>query len=229
MNGAVAETSKLPTIAATMTQLADNVQDMNRRSSLILSAILFAIGSRITAAATDQPDYKLLNRIVACPSVRCVVADLSSTKNETERTVLYTKWLLLQPSSRAASKGLLENMPTTEQEVVLLFTLPDWHEGVTTSEVQMQRLDRIHTVWPRFLGTAVQRWPDFLPAFIRYGRLAVDDTHSDYTDHERRVCRADPGRFKSAFLTLSADDQAYIRRYVFDPNGCKPIFASEAD
>lgn len=93
----------------------------------------------------------------------------------------------------------------------------------------MQRLDDIHTAWPQLLGAAVQRWPDFLPGYIRYGRLAVDDIHSDYTGYEQKVCRANPGRFKAAFLTLSAEDQAYIRKYVFEPEGCKPIFLSEAD
>jgi hypothetical protein len=202
---------------------------MNWRCSLIPFAIVLTLGSRLAIAATDGPDYRLLNRIAACRSVRCVVANAPSAKNKTERTVLYAKWLILQPMSRVASKGLLENMPTTEQEVVLLFTIPDWHEDATTSESQMERLDRIHSAWPQLLGLAVQRWPEYLPAYIRYGRLAVDDIHSDYTGYERRVCTADPRRFDSAFRTLGADDRAYIRRYVFDPDGCKPIFLSEAD
>jgi hypothetical protein len=143
--------------------------------------------------------------------------------------VLYSQWLLLQPSSQVASKGLLENMPTTDREVMLLFTLSDWHEGATTSENQMEELDRIHTAWPRLLAAAVQRWPKFLPAYIRYGRLALDDIHSDYTGYEQRVCQAAPRRFKLAFHTLNAKDQTYIRKYVFDPTGCKPIFLSEAE
>jgi len=75
----------------------------------------------------------------------------------------------------------------------------------------------------------VQRWPKFLPAYIRYGRLAVDDAHSDYTGYEQGVCLAEPQRFKAAFHTLSAANQAYIRKYVFDPTRCKPIFLSEAE
>jgi len=197
----------------------------------IALAVLLASGS-LTGQKTGagaQPDYTLLNQVVACRSIHCIVADLPMAKGKTDRTVLYAKWLLLQPSNRDAAKGLLENMPTTEQEVILLFTLPDWHEGVTTSEAQMERLDRIHTAWPQLLAAAVQRLPEFLPAYIRYGRLAVDDNHSDYTGYEQRVCRADPKRFESAFLTLSADDQAYIRKYVFDPTRCEAIFLSEAE
>lgn len=180
-------------------------------------------------ATTDQPDYKLLNRIAACRSIPCIIATRPEAQQRTERTVLYAKWLLLQPSSREASRGLLENMPTTEHEVALLFTLPDWHEGATTSVIQMKRLDGIYSAWPRLLSVAVRRWPDFLPAYIGYGRLAINDIHSDYTSHEQDVCRADPFGFNSAFRTLSPEEQSFIRKSVFDPENCKVIFASEAD
>ncbi len=180
-------------------------------------------------AHTDQPNYKLLNRIAACPSISCINAIRPNAQQQTERAVLFTKWLLLQPSSREASKGLLENMPTTEHEVMLLFTLPDWHEGATTSVVQMKRLDRIYSAWPRLLSLGVERLPEFLPSYIRYGRLAINDIHSDYTGYERNVCRENSVGFKSAFRALSPEDQSFIRRYVFNPENCKPIFASEAD
>jgi hypothetical protein len=193
--------------------------------------ILLALGCQVVWASGtgDKPDYRLLNRVVACQSIRCVVADLPMAKDKTERTVIYEKWLLLQPSSLDAAKGLLENIPTTDREVMLLFTLPDWHEGATTSEAQMESLDHLHTVWPRLLARAVQRLPGFLPAYIRYGLLAGDDIHSDYTGYEQEVCRSDSKRFEAAFLTLSTSDQAYIRKHVFNPSGCKPIFLSEAD
>ncbi len=180
-------------------------------------------------AATDQPDYKLLNRIAACQSARCVIAIQPDAQQRTERTVLFAQWLRLQPSNREASKGLLENMPTTEHEVMLLFTLPDWHEGATTSDIQMERLDRIYSAWPRLLSVAVQRWPEFLPAYIRYGRLAINDIHSDYTGYERNVCKANPAGFISAFRALEPEEQDDIRKSVFDPENCKPIFVSEAD
>jgi hypothetical protein len=202
---------------------------MNRARSLIAFSILLVSGWRMLWAATDQPDYKLLNRIAACRSTPCIIAIQPDAQHRTERTVLYTKWLLLLPSSREASRGLLENIPTTDQEVEWLFTLPDWHEGVTTSVIQMKRLDRVYSAWPRLLSVAVRRCPRFLPAYIRYGRLAMNDIHSDYTGFERNVCRADPGGFNSAFRTLSPEEQSYIGKSVFDPENCKPIFVSEAD
>jgi hypothetical protein len=202
---------------------------MNQARSLIAFSILLVSGWRTLWAANEQPDYNLLNRIAACRSIPCIMSIQPDAKQRTEQTVLYAKWLLLQPSSRVASRGLLENMPTTEHEVALLFTLSDWHEGVTTSDIQMERLDHIYSAWPRLLSVAVQRWPEFLPAYIRYGRLAVNDIHSDYTGYARNVCRANPDAFNSAFRTLSPEDLSYIRKFVFDPENCKPIFKSEAD
>src|ERR1017187_5296615 len=102
---------------------------MNRARLLIAVSIFLVSGWRMLWATSDEPDYKLLNRIAACRSVPCIVAIRPDAKQRTERTVLYAEWFLLQPSSREASRGLLENMPTTEHEVELLFTLPDWHEG----------------------------------------------------------------------------------------------------
>jgi hypothetical protein len=195
--------------------------------SLIFSILL--LSPRIAPAAPDQPDYKLLNRIAACKSIPCIVANQPDVQQKTEWTVFYVRWLLLKPSSRQASKGLLENIPTTDHEVMMLFTLPVWHKGATTSETEMDRLYRIYSAWPRLLSVAVGRWPEFLPGYIRYGRLAMHYMHFDYAENERKVCRKDRGPFNSAFRTLSAEDQTCIRRLVFDPDHCEPIFASVAD
>jgi hypothetical protein len=202
---------------------------MIKPNALVLSSILLIFGSMVARAATEQPDYKLLNRIAACRSVRCLSENKSSVKDKTARMVLYTNWLILEPGAAEASKQLLVDLPTTELEVMLLATLPDWHDGATTSRKQMQRLDRVYRAWPRLLSVGVRRWPEFLPACIRYGRLAISDIHSDFTGFERGVCRANPRRFRAAFLSLNAEDQAYLRNAVFDPDGCKPIFLSEAE
>jgi len=208
--------------------VSDNGIEMRRR--VLTSLMFFMAAGWITAnARANEPDYGLLNRIASCESEHCVMQSKDLIQDKTGRTVLYTKWLLLNPSSQAASRGLLENIPTTDHELMLLFTLPDWHEGATTSAAQMKLLDQIYEAWPRLLGAAALRFPQFLSAYIRYGRLAVSDIHSDYTGYERTVCRANHSAFLSAFSILSSDDQAYIRTQVFDPDHCKPIFLSEAD
>jgi hypothetical protein len=48
-------------------------------------------------AATDQPDHMLLNRIAACQSIPCIVANQPDVQQKTEQAVVYVKWLLLNP------------------------------------------------------------------------------------------------------------------------------------
>jgi len=178
--------------------------------------------------AWAAPDYKLINSIAACRTVRCVLQYRLAANDKLEKIVLNARLLTIDPSSRPGAIGLLDNLPATEDEEVALFTLPDWHEGATNSVEEMKRLDKLYESWASLLSVAVERNLEYLPNYIRYGRLAVDDIHSDYTAYEQKVCRADPGRFRAAFLTLSADDQNYLRTYVFRPDDCKPIFVSEA-
>ena len=201
---------------------------MSRYRGVLLASLftcVFAYGQKDAA----KSDYALLNVIASCRTVGCVTAKQSEAHEKLERIVLYTKWLLLDANSRTASKQLLENLPTSEAELLAMMTLPDWHDGATKSEADMKRLDAIYENWPRLLSLAVRRFPQYLPAYIRCGRLAVNDIHSDYTGFERSVCRADPAKFRAAFQSLNAHDQQYISRYVFNPSTCKPIFVSEAD
>jgi hypothetical protein len=203
---------------------------MNRKFAIIGASaalsIIFA-SARIVPAATDLPDYELLHRIAACRSVACVEANRTAVKQKTEWTVFFASWLLLKPSNHEASRGLLENIPTTDHEQMLLFTLPVWHKGATASDEQREMLDRVYSEWPRLLTVAVLRWPEFLPAYIGYGKLAAHYLHSDYADNERKVCRKDRSAFNSAFSILNAEDQSVIRNFVFDPDNCSAILVTD--
>ena len=201
---------------------------MSKCEAILIGSLFVSVIASAQATVTG-PDYRLLNAIASCRSVACITAKRSQVHENIERVVLYTKWLMLDANSRKASERLFENLPTSDAELVALMTLPDWHDGATKSEADMKLLDTIYENWPRLLSVSVQRFPQYLPAYIRYGLLAVNDIHSDYTGFERRVCRADPRGFVAAFRTLSADDQQYIREHVFNPYSSKPIFLSEAD
>jgi hypothetical protein len=190
--------------------------------------LLFSLAVSTYAERAD-PDYKLLNAIASCQTVMCVSPYENKVQGKLERTVLYAQWALLDPSNREASRGLLSSLPATEDELTALMTLPDWHESATKSQADMFRLSAVYENWPRLLAVAVRRFPKYLPAYIRYGRLAVMDAHSDYTGHEQTVCRSNPKRFVEAFRTLSGDDQHYIRQHVFNPDRCHPIFLSESE
>ena len=195
-------------------------------------ALVFVLLSGLTVtpyAHCTGHDYKLMNAVASCRNVKCVRLYESKVQDKLERTVLYAQWALLDASSQEASHGLLTNLPTTEDELIALMTLPDWHEGATKSQADMMRLAAVYESWPRLLAVAVRRFPEYLPPFIRYGRLAVMDAHSDYTGHEQTVCRSDPKRFAESFRTLSVDDQDFIRQHVFNPDTCHAIFVSEAE
>lgn len=199
------------------------------KCSQIPPVVLLLMVPAFAELKPPAPNYRLLNAVAACKTVSCVTSKQDRTHGHIEQSVLFTKWMMLEPSEAKASVGLLENMPANETELIAFMTISDWHDGATTSEAEMERLDEIHTRWPQLLAVAARRHPEYLPAYIRYGRLAVEDNHSDYTGGEQQVCAANKKAFFKAFLSLSPGDQRYIRRYVFNPDSCEPIFLSEAD
>lgn len=202
---------------------------MSRYMRLLMLAFLVVPPSMWAQATPAGPGYGFMNAVASCRTVKCVVENRAVAHEKLERIVLYSKWLLLDSSSRTASRGLLENLPVSEPELSELMTLPDWHEGTTKSTAEMKRLASVCENWPRLVSISVQRFPQYLPAYIRYGRLAVNDIHSDYTGYEQRVCRIGQKRFVAAFLTLTKDEQKCIRTCVFNPDTCTPIFLSEAE
>ena len=164
-----------------------------------------------------------------CADVECLNAyrqQAGGTK--LGRIVYYEKWLLLEPS-RTAAERLLHSIPESEAEQSQMMTLPDWHEDATKSTRDMESLAKIYEHWPRSLADAVMMFPEYLPAYIRYGLLAPNDIHSDYTGNEERVCHSDPARFQAAFQRLDWKTQAHLRKYVFNPEKCRAIFVSEAE
>lgn len=183
-----------------------------------------------TAPVPNQaPDYKLLTAMSICGDVECLNAyrqQAGSTK--LGRIVYYEKWFLLEPS-RTAAEGLLRNIPDSEVEQAQMMTLPDWHADATKSRNEMESLAQIYEHWPRSVADAVMMFPHYLPVYIRYGLLALNDVHSDYTGNEERVCRNDRAEFQEAFGRLDGKTQSHLRKYVFNPEKCRAIFISDAE
>ena len=96
------------------------------------------------------------------------------------------------------------------------------------TEDDKANLSELYRRWPRSLADAAIALPQYLPEYIRYGLLAPNDAHSDYTGNEERVCRADRARFQSAFERLDKKSQTYLRKTIFDPDRCRAIFFSES-
>jgi hypothetical protein len=199
---------------------------------LSLLLVLFSCHLLVAQKASvpnPPPDYKLLTAMSLCGDVECLNAyrqQAGSTK--LGRIVYYEKWILLEPSKTAA-EGLLHNIPVSEAEQSQMMTLPDWHQDATKSTKDMESLAQIYEHWPHSLANAVMMFPQYLPAYIRYGLLAPNDVHSDYTGNEERVCRNDPAQFQAAFERLDGKTQAHLRKHVFNPEKCRAIFITEAD
>ena len=213
---------------------------MNRGAFSWLFAIWLAVALLLSAACVCRllaqdapppaagPDYKLLTLMARCRDMKCLNAYREQVGNgKLARIVFYEKWLVLEPSLVAA-EGLLHNLPQSEAEQLQMATLADQHEGVTESDDDRANLAELYRRWPRSLADAAMALPQYLPEYIRYGLLAPNDPHSDYTGNEERVCRADRSRFESAFERLDKKSQAYLRKTIFDPDRCRAIFFSEA-
>ena len=210
---------------------------MSRKYSPSLAAGLL-LGTFFSSAAiaqkpaepTVQPDYKLLTAVSLCRDVECLNGYRQQVGvSKLARIVYYERWLLLEPSSRAAAEGLLRNLPESESEQRQMMSLPDWHDDATKSKEDLAGLAEIYETWPRSIADAVIVFPQYLPVYIRYGMLAPNDIHSDYTGNEERVCRRDPARFQEAFDRLDGKTQSFLRKRVFNPEKCRAIFVSEVE
>src|SRR5580700_5793046 len=199
---------------------------------LVAGLLLAVCGCSLLAQDAPSPpagpDYKLVTQMARCRDMKCLNAYREQVGNSRlARIVFYEKWLVLEPSLVAA-EGLLHNLPQSEAEQLQMTTLADRHEGATESDEDMANLAELYKRWPRSLADAAMALPQYLPEYIRYGLLAPNDPHSDYTGNEERVCRADRSRFESAFERLDKKSQAYLRKTIFDPDRCRAIFFSEA-
>ena len=206
---------------------------MNRKC--LSSLLVLLLGTFFSNAARAQqspdqpiapPDYKLLSAVSLCPDLPCLNAYREQGGgSKLARIVFYEKWILLAPS-RTAAEGLLRNLPESEAEQAQMMTLRD---APTNSKEDSSALAGIYQSWPSSIADAVIAFPQYLPAYLRFGLLAPNDIHSDYTGNEERVCRKDPARFRAAFEYLNGKTQAHLRKFVFDPEKCRAIFVSEAE
>ncbi|HLV88497.1 MAG TPA: hypothetical protein VKV39_16045 [Candidatus Sulfotelmatobacter sp.] len=193
----------------------------------LLCAALCLAQTAPDTSSPAPPDYKLLLAMAACSDMPCLDSHrLQVGNNKLAKIVYYEKWILLE-HSKAAAEGLLRNLPQTDLEQSQFMTLRDWHPDA--NKPKDSGLAEIYESWPRSLGDAVLAFPQFLPLYIRYGLLARQDSHSDYTGNEERVCHEDASRFQDAFYRLDRKSQTELRKFVFNPDKCRAIFVSEGD
>lgn len=182
------------------------------------------------ASSIPRGERPLLVAMAMCDTAECVNAAYSRIRHPdlVARLVLYSNLARLDPSDREAGCHLLANLPKTGRAFGMLSSLgvplyPDetYAEQVAVSDAYWQLNRR--------LAKALKCCPGNLPAFIRYGHLAIRDSHNDYPNWAVRVCRSNPSHFLEAFETLSLEDQHYIAKYVIEPKGCKQIAFPETE
>lgn len=206
--------------------------------TLTVLVALVALSCGLPAVAKACPreipipaaEGRLLVAMATCKTVGCVKAAYGKVENPeiVARIVYYTNILRLQPEDRTASRGLLANIPTTDDEDARFSALTgNLYGGETDAEISAVGQAYWHR--SRNLARALKVCPRFLPAFIRYGVITGPAiTENDYPDWVTRVCRSGPNRFLKAFETLSVKDQHYIAKHIIQPEGCKQIAFPEA-
>jgi len=112
-------------------------------------------------------------------------------------------------------------MPWGQDDLTQLMAMREQHDSPPG-----RNMAAIYENWPRLISVAVQRFPTFLPTYIRYGKRFTDKQMArEYARYERQVCQADPKNFAAAFSSLGPEDQQLLRSRVFDPVRCEPVAA----
>lgn len=172
----------------------------------------------------------LLAEIASCQSAACATATFRRIHrpDTAAKVVYYTELLGLRAHERRYALDLLLITPKSECEMITLSNL-----GTPLFEAEsfrdMGRVGSAYDNLSRNLAVALKSYPEFLPTFLQFGEVALNDSCSDdYPAVVTHVCQASPERFRRAFETLSKADQAYISKFIIKPHGCKQIAVSEA-
>ncbi len=133
----------------------------------------------------------------------------------------------LQPRSQAQAVGLLQKIPSDQNQHELILALAA-ATCEDESDLELEALARIQNEFPRMLAKAVRLAPDYLEAYVRYALIALNP-HSDYAIQMQSVCRNIHRRFTMAVATLSETDRKWFKTEVIDPKSCRAIAIPEAE
>jgi hypothetical protein len=134
----------------------------------------------------------------------------------------------LHPKGAAETDGLLKLIPKDDTQQTVLMTLGDsLCDGESLSDMQI--LSEVRDGMPRALSNAVLISPGFLPSYVVYAEVAVQDPHSDYAAQMRRVCRHAHGEFSKAVDQLPPGTHDWFKGRVMEPRACTVLDVPEAD
>lgn len=201
---------------------------MTRRICFVCTLVLIIAAK--SYAGTPVFTYRARTTMAQCRTLTALqkAHGKSGVHDKVTELVFFSRWLALSPRSQVAMRGLLKNIPVTEQEAEDLMTLSDPPEEITASENAMLALGNIHDQWPKLVAHAVILAPDRMQNYVAYLPLATIDPHSNFTESAQRVCSKLPQEFRLALNSLSQKDRDYVRTKVFDADHCRALFVSEA-
>lgn len=180
--------------------------------------------NRLRAEATS------LAEIASCQSVACATTafHLIHRPDSAAKLVYYTRLVALRPRDRRYALDLLLNTPISQCEAIALSNL-DSSLFETETFNEMSQVGSAYDNLSRNLADALKYYPSYLPTFLKFGEVALNDSCSDdFPAAVTRVCRWNPAQFRRAFQSLPKADQAYIEKFTIKPNSCKQIAVSEA-
>ena len=199
---------------------------MTQRICFVCTLVLIIAGK--SHPQTPVSKYRARTAMAQCRTVTALqkAHDKAGAHDKVTELVFFSRWLALSPRSQVAVRGLLKNIPSTEEEAEDLMTLPGPPEEISASESDMLALVKIYSRWPKLVADAVISAPDGMQDYVAYLPLATFDAHSNFTGNAQRVCTRFPKKFRSALAGLSQKDRDYVRDKVFDSDHCRAIFVS---
>jgi len=143
------------------------------------------------------------------------------------RLVSAYRWFQLQPEIKGHADSLLGLIPKTDAEQEVVMALGD-SLCDQESPADMLALSRVREGLSRELALAVMRAPSFLPNYVRYSFIAVQDPHSDYAVQMVAVCQKQRPAFLHALAQLSGEDRRLFTNRILNVSSCAAIVRPEA-
>ena len=129
--------------------------------------------------------------------------------------------------TRLTAETLLKLLPADEGQQTIVVTLGD---SLCDREPlkDMRTLSRVNETFAREVARAVILSPKFLPSYVAYSLVAVNDPHSDFAVRMSRVCQQDHSAFLNALKQLPDDKRHLFAQHVMDADHCKALARPEA-
>lgn len=179
--------------------------------------------------AQDCSEVRAAAEMARARSVRTLVlASSRAGGSYLAQLVFAYRSFQLNPGDRIAAGRLLGLIPATDIHQQTVMTLGD---SLCAQEpvADMETLDQVGAGLAREFTRGVILVPKFLPSYVNYAIVAIDDPHSDYAIQMAKVCRRAPSAFGKAVEGLPEVKRRFFVEHVMNPKNCRPLAVPEAE